>query len=88
MLTISSAFNSVFSGTPTNIRIAGIDDRVMAKIIDYAYLRSCELNEENVFEILVIADYLALTSLIDYCIQYLVDHFKPKNCINIMRFAL
>lgn len=59
----------------------------MAKIIDYAYLRSCELNEENVVEILVTADYLALKSLIDYCIQYLIDHLTPKNAINVMRFA-
>lgn len=87
-LLLSSAFNSVFSGTPTNIRIAGIGDHVMAKIIDYAYLRSCDLTEENVFEILVIADYLALRSLMDFCIQFLVDHLKPENCINVMRFAL
>lgn len=68
--------------------VKGIGDHVMAKIIDYAYLRSCDLTEENVFEILVIADYLALISLMDYCIDYLVDHLKPENCVNIMRFAL
>lgn len=60
----------------------------MTKIIDYAYLRTCDLTEENVFEILVIADYLALKSLMDYCIKYVIDHLKPDNCINIMRFAL
>ncbi|KAJ6644555.1 Kelch-like protein 10 [Pseudolycoriella hygida] len=83
----NSAFNSAFSGTPTNINISGVSAHVMGKIIDYAYLRSCDLTEENVLEILVIADYLAFQSLIDYCVQYLVNHLKPKNCINVMRFA-
>ncbi|XP_037046582.1 kelch-like protein 10 isoform X2 [Bradysia coprophila] len=83
----NSAYNSAFSGTPTMIRISGISDYVMDKIIDYAYLRSCDLTEENVFEILVVADYLALKSLMNYCIQWIVDHLKPENCVNVMRFA-
>ncbi len=59
----------------------------MNKIIDYAYLRECDLTEENVYEILVIADYFALDSLLEHCIQFLIGILNPKNCVNIMRFA-
>lgn len=82
-----ASFNSMINGTRADIRISGVRNYAMNKIIDYAYLRECDLTEDNVYEILVIADYFALDSLLDHCIQFLIDILNPKNCVNIMRFA-
>lgn len=59
----------------------------MNKIIDYAYLRECDLTDDNVYEILVTADYFALDSLVNNCIQFLIDILNPFNALTIMRFA-
>ncbi|XP_037046810.1 kelch-like protein 10 isoform X2 [Bradysia coprophila] len=82
-----ASFNSVINGVRSNIRITGVRYYAMTKIIDYAYLRECDLSEDNVYEILVMADYFALDSLLDHCIQFLISILSPKNCVNIMRFA-
>lgn len=77
----------MINGTRSDIRITGVRYYAMNKIIDYAYLRECDLTQDNVYEILVIADYFALDSLLNHCIQFLIDILNPKNCVNIMRFA-
>ncbi|KAJ6634958.1 Kelch-like protein 10, partial [Pseudolycoriella hygida] len=71
-----------------NIRIPGVSCYALTKIIEYSYLRTCELTEKNVCEILVVADYVAMFGLVELCVQFLTELLKPTNCISIMRFAL
>lgn len=92
------AFNSKCSndiadgnGSPSNvtdIRIPGVSCYAITKIIEFAYLRTCDLTETNVYEILVVADYVALIGLLKYCIKFLTRSLCPENCVGIMRFAL
>lgn len=71
-----------------NIRIPGVSCFAITKIIEYSYLRTCDLTDKNVYEILVVADYVAMIGLVQLCVQFLTRSLNPENCIGIMRFAL
>lgn len=71
-----------------NIQMPGVSAFAVTKIIEYSYLRTCELTEKNVYEILVVADYVAMIGLVQLCVQFLTKSLSPTNCIGIMRFAL
>lgn len=71
-----------------NIQIPGVSCFAITKIIEYSYLRTCDLNEKNVYEILVVADYVAMIGLVQLCVHFLTKSLSPTNSIGIMRFAL
>lgn len=60
---------------------------MMNLLLEYAYLRSVDVNHENVCELLTTADYLNIVGVIDLCCDYLRDNLAPENCIGVMRFA-
>lgn len=59
----------------------------MNLLLEYAYLRSIDVNRENVCELLTTADYLSILGVLDSCCDYLRDNLAPENCIGVMRFA-
>ncbi|XP_075156886.1 kelch-like protein 10 isoform X2 [Haematobia irritans] len=69
------------------IHIPGISANIMEEIVNYAYLRKCSINNENVQELLVSADYFGILGLIDICKDYMVKMLTPGNCVDIMCFA-
>lgn len=76
------------SNAITNIRIPGVSCFAITKVIEYSYLRTCDLTEKNVYEILVVADYVAMIGLVQMCVQFLTKSLNPTNCIGIMRFSM
>lgn len=60
---------------------------MLQKLLIYIYLRELDLNETNVYSLLVIADYLSILGLLNLCCNYLKKMLTPKNCIGIMLFA-
>lgn len=67
--------------------IPGIGGDVMALIISYVYKRKCHITDENVFELMTIADYVGMVGLIKQCIKHLVRMLNPENCVGIMLFG-
>lgn len=59
----------------------------MNLLLEYAYLRSVDINRENVCRLLITADYLSIFGVLDLCCDYLRDNLAPENCIGMMRFA-
>ena len=59
----------------------------MEQILEYAYLRSLNLNQENVCQLLKAADYLGILEIVDLCCDFLKANLLPENCIGIMYFA-
>lgn len=60
---------------------------IMEQIIQYAYLRNCTIDADNVHELLISADYVGVIGLVALCKQYLAQILTPENCVSIMGFA-
>ncbi|XP_036435584.1 LOW QUALITY PROTEIN: kelch-like protein 10 [Colossoma macropomum] len=81
-------FSSVWSPKEKRVySIPGVSPEMMGLIIEYAYTRSITINEENVQELLVAADYLAVMGVVRACCQFLEDQLCEENCIGIWVFA-
>lgn len=59
----------------------------MRSLLSYIYLRQIKLTDENVYPLLMAADYLSILGVLDMCCKYLEERLDPKNCIGTMLFA-
>lgn len=80
-------FTSTLSDERTDVVIPGISCDSMKMIIDYAYLRRCELNEENVYEMLVVSDYVGMLGLHKLCIEFMERMLRSDNVICVWLFS-
>ncbi|PSN47135.1 Kelch-like protein 10 [Blattella germanica] len=88
----STYFRALFTTTlhsreKTDVLLPGVSSEVMSLIVQYAYLRRLDVNQENVCQLLVTADYLCVIGVLEYCCEFLRSSLAPENCIGIMRFA-
>lgn len=56
-------------------------------ILDYAYTGKCGISEENVQNLLPIADRFEVLGVVQLCCHFLLDQMQPQNCLGILRFA-
>ncbi|XP_044267489.1 kelch-like protein 10 isoform X2 [Tribolium madens] len=71
----------------TKVQIPGVSSEMMHILINYAYLRKLDLNKNNVFDVLITADYLSMLGALEMCCKYLENILNGKNCIGILLFA-
>ncbi|XP_047370255.1 kelch-like protein 10 isoform X3 [Vespa velutina] len=88
----STYFRALFTTTlhsreKTDILLPGVTSEMMNLLLEYAYLRSLDVNRDNVCELLVTADYLSILGVLEICCEFLRQNLAPENCIGIMRFA-
>ncbi|XP_014471269.1 PREDICTED: kelch-like protein 10 [Dinoponera quadriceps] len=88
----STYFRTLFTTTlhsreKTDVLLPGVKSPMMTLLLEYAYLRSIDINRENVCELLTTADYLSILGVRDLCCDYLRDNLAPENCIGMKRFA-
>ncbi|XP_066591884.1 kelch-like protein 10 [Prorops nasuta] len=88
----STYFRTLFTTTlhsreKTDVLLEGVTSDIMNLLLKYAYLRSLDINRENVCQLLVTADYLNIHGVIEQCCDYLRENLGPENCIGVMRFA-
>lgn len=69
------------------VLLPGISSEMLQTLLVYVYLRKLDLNDENVYSILIAADYLSILGALELCSQFLESIFKPTNCISILEFA-
>ncbi|XP_052828126.1 kelch-like protein 10 isoform X1 [Octopus bimaculoides] len=79
--------NSKFESDRHTVNITDISAPIMGKIIDYMYTNACNIDDENVSDILIASDYLNMTHLQDLCCDYLSSKISIFTCINIENFA-
>lgn len=85
-------FRTLFTTTlhsreKTDVLLPGVSSNMMNLLLEYAYLRSISINNENVYQLLVTADYLNVLGVLELCCEYLRQNLAPENCISVMRFA-
>lgn len=78
---------TLHSREKTDILLPGVTSEMMNLLLEYAYLRSLDVNRDNVCELLVTADYLSILGVLEICCEFLRQNLAPENCIGIMRFA-
>ncbi|CAM4683455.1 unnamed protein product [Leuciscus chuanchicus] len=88
----SSYFRALFSNSWSSpaehfCEIQGISRDIMPLVIQYAYTRSVLITQENVVELLVAAEMISVTGLVDSCCQFLESQLCPENCIGICKFT-
>ncbi|KAK0161270.1 hypothetical protein PV327_009757 [Microctonus hyperodae] len=78
---------SLYAHEKTDVLVPGVNSGMMNLLLKYAYLRSLEINHENVCQLLVTANYLCIFGILDICRDYLRENLTSENCIGVMRFA-
>nr|CAD7591785.1 unnamed protein product [Timema genevievae] len=88
----STYFRALFTTTlhtsdKTDVLVPGVSSEMMSLILEYAYLRNLPVNQNNVYKLLVTADYLCVIGVLELCSEFLRSSLNEENCIGIMRFA-
>jgi kelch-like protein 10 len=78
---------TIHSEDKTDVLLAGVTSETMRSILDYIYVRSVDIRQENVCQLLVSADYLCVEELVELCCDFFRNMLDVENCIGIMRFA-
>ena len=56
-------------------------------LLDYAYTRTCTLTLDNINRIIDAAKLCQMTSLIQYCCEYLTHNLNDENIFHLYNFA-
>ncbi|XP_035460406.2 kelch-like protein 10 [Scophthalmus maximus] len=86
----SSYFRSLFERWMTTDKVfnlSGLSPDTMQLIIEFAYTGSVNVTEDNVQDLLLVADMLNVMDLIQVCTDFLNEMLRPEKCIGIWRFA-
>ncbi|XP_047016427.1 kelch-like protein 10 [Ictalurus punctatus] len=67
--------------------IPNVSAEIMELIVEYAYIRCVNITEKNVYKLLIAADYMLVSSLVNECCAFLKAQLCPENCVNIWHFA-
>jgi kelch-like protein 10 len=59
----------------------------MNLILEYVYTQNVDIDQENVWQLLMSADYFILPGLLELCCDFLRREMAPENCIGILRFV-
>lgn len=71
----------------TEVLLPGVSSDMMRTLLTYIYLRKLNVDENNVYELLMTADYLSILGVLEVCCQFLESKLNPLNCIGVMLFA-
>ncbi|XP_035206056.1 kelch-like protein 40a [Stegodyphus dumicola] len=83
-------FRAVFSGNfgiETKVYLSGISGSILCEILRFLYTGSIILNEENVIDIVVAADYFLIDKLLSECRIYAFNHINANNCLLFFEVA-
>uniref|UniRef100_A0A3Q2PXY9 Kelch like family member 10 n=2 Tax=Fundulus heteroclitus TaxID=8078 RepID=A0A3Q2PXY9_FUNHE len=67
--------------------IPGISAEIMQVFLDYAYTNSLTITESNAQELLLAANQLSASKVVQACCVYLEGLIRPNNCIGIWRYT-
>ncbi|KAM4582551.1 kelch-like protein 10 [Fundulus diaphanus] len=67
--------------------IPGISAEIMQLILDYAYTNSLTITESNAQKLLLAANLLSASEVVQACCIFLEGLIRPNNCIGIWRYT-
>ncbi|XP_068809101.1 actin-binding protein IPP isoform X3 [Struthio camelus] len=69
------------------VRIAGVEADTFHTLLDFIYTGVVSIGEHNVQELIVAADMLQLTEVVELCCEFLKGQIDPFNCIGLFQFS-
>nr|XP_019945366.1 PREDICTED: kelch-like protein 41 [Paralichthys olivaceus] len=72
----------------SEVVLENVDPNVMEVIVNYMYSADIDINENNVQDILVVANRFQIPSVFTVCVNFLQKHLSKKNCLAIYRLGL
>ena len=69
------------------IEIQAVDGQTTKALIDFIYIGSVTINNENVMLLLSGADYFQVQEVKQFCFEYLRTNVSPDNALNILKAA-
>ncbi|XP_037933605.1 kelch-like protein 10 [Teleopsis dalmanni] len=69
------------------VHIRGMKAPVLEEVIRFSYLRKCNINLQNIYDLLIAADYVGMPGMITMCKQFLYSIMSMSNCVSVMRFG-
>ncbi|XP_076009814.1 kelch-like protein 10 [Genypterus blacodes] len=68
-------------------QINQVSPYMMRVIVEFAYMGSEEVNQQNVEELYIACDFFKVTGLMDACLRFMGEHLSKENCIDIWQFT-
>ncbi|NXH12402.1 IPP protein, partial [Bucco capensis] len=69
------------------VRIAGVEAGTFHTLLDFIYTGVVSIGEHNVQELIIAADMLQLTEVVELCCEFLKGQIDPLNCIGLFQFS-
>ncbi|XP_007664546.1 actin-binding protein IPP isoform X2 [Ornithorhynchus anatinus] len=88
----SPYFSALFTGgmkesSKDVVQILGIEAGIFQMLLDFIYTGVVDIGVNNVQELIVAADMLQLSEVVDLCCEFLKGQVDPSNCIGIFQFC-
>ncbi|KAK7939545.1 hypothetical protein WMY93_002871 [Mugilogobius chulae] len=68
--------------------LENLDPNLMETIVNYMYSAEIDINDNNVQDILVVANRFQIPSVFTVCINYLQKQLSQRNCLAVYRLGL
>lgn len=65
----------------TEVAVTSVPGEIFSLILDYAYTGTCNLNADNVEQLLPLADQFEVLGIVQLCCQFLLQELRPDNCL-------
>ena len=69
------------------IALSGVDDAALGELVNFAYCGRVSLTEETVLELLVAANRLQMSQVVEQCCDFLLQRMDSGNCLTILGIA-
>ncbi|KAL5007173.1 hypothetical protein ScPMuIL_015979 [Solemya velum] len=89
----SSYFRAMFTSAvreseQTTVQLHGIKPDALGTILAYIYTGKVEVNVGTAQDILMAANLMNMTQVIDACTDYMASKITPENCLELHQFAV
>ncbi|KAI6217849.1 Kelch-like protein 18 isoform X3 [Aphelenchoides fujianensis] len=69
------------------VRLKGVSIESLREILNFVYTGRLQVNEENIWELAIAADYLLVKPVLEVCQKFLVEHISVENCFATKQLA-
>lgn len=84
---VSPYFKALFTNSlkggkiETTEVVISVPGEIFSLILDYAYTGTCNVNVDNVEQLLPLADQFEVLGIVQLCCQFLLQELRPENCL-------